>query len=761
MRKNFTLIFIAAIGLLGNAKAQHNFVGTSEYGRIFNVTYDLTTENKIYAASLHNNILVSNNNGQSWEVLHSFPISEAIGVKDLKQIDHKTLTFIKYNLESINNTVVFYDLETNQVVKEINPPSQNESNNEIKSYSIYGPDKDVMLLHVNYDWGMSELVHYTNDGGMNWTIIYNSNHNSNILVNKVYVSPFNPEKFFLTRATGNGGLLISNDAGERWNQHLEGTHLDIIEFNAFNQNDILVGTAMGFDIATEAVYRSSDSGDSWNKLPLTFNSGVTEQLTQIKFNPHNFDNIIVLDENEIIISKDNGATWTNHVYDMDDSFQYYSGYDLTFNPFVSNELIISGNYYPFHSTNGAETIAQLKNPNFLTTGGMALFANEENQSLYYGVQSGYVKVDLEDQSELHINVLPPGAFFVSPEDEFFADQNKEGRVYTFSGGWLGSKVEMSDDHGITRTQIVNSMMDYLDYATSSPNNPNMVWASGSNNVEEAVIYKVDVSDLNNINPIIIEFPDSGVINGIHINQNNEVIISRGHKIYKSIDEGESWNEFGNGLQMALNASDVILNFVQSPFNPEHYAIATNKGMFLSTDSGENWTQKTYDLVQNVQFSPFNENHLVSITYTTNFTDLSLNFSSDQGETWTQISNEDLYFLASHKAVVHFSEESADIYLGSYDLGIVKVNVEFKTLSVSEPEFLSQKSTLIYPNPTSDFVNIESKNQINSIELYNLSGQKILSSISDKINISHLNKGIYLLKINFQNGKSETQKLIRK
>jgi len=74
--------------------------------------------------------------------------------------------------------------------------------------------------------------------------------------------------------------------------------------------------------------------------------------------------------------------------------------------------------------------------------------------------------------------------------------------------------------------------------------------------------------------------------------------------------------------------------------------------------------------------------------------------------------------------------------------------------------LSKNNVKIYPNPAKDFINITSKQQVNSIEILEQSGKRISESKELKINVSHLPKGIYILKIKFSNGGSSIQKLIK-
>ena len=68
---------------------------------------------------------------------------------------------------------------------------------------------------------------------------------------------------------------------------------------------------------------------------------------------------------------------------------------------------------------------------------------------------------------------------------------------------------------------------------------------------------------------------------------------------------------------------------------------------------------------------------------------------------------------------------------------------------------------IYPNPTSDNFTIEMENEVKSVEIYSIQGQKMLTSNSKDINVSNLSKGMYLVRIEDSNNAVSTQKLIIK
>lgn len=81
-----------------------------------------------------------------------------------------------------------------------------------------------------------------------------------------------------------------------------------------------------------------------------------------------------------------------------------------------------------------------------------------------------------------------------------------------------------------------------------------------------------------------------------------------------------------------------------------------------------------------------------------------------------------------------------------------------TLNTSD--FNLMQNISIYPNPTSSSVSISSSTKILSLELYNLLGKRILiTKNSNKLDLSNLNSGVYLVKIQTEKGET-TKKIIK-
>ena len=72
---------------------------------------------------------------------------------------------------------------------------------------------------------------------------------------------------------------------------------------------------------------------------------------------------------------------------------------------------------------------------------------------------------------------------------------------------------------------------------------------------------------------------------------------------------------------------------------------------------------------------------------------------------------------------------------------------------------------IYPNPTASVLNLQASQQIKSIQLFNLLGQNVLdtpvNSKTSILEVAQLNNGVYLAKVLFDNGATQTLKFIKK
>jgi hypothetical protein len=71
---------------------------------------------------------------------------------------------------------------------------------------------------------------------------------------------------------------------------------------------------------------------------------------------------------------------------------------------------------------------------------------------------------------------------------------------------------------------------------------------------------------------------------------------------------------------------------------------------------------------------------------------------------------------------------------------------------------------VYPNPASDFIKISSEQNIEKVQMINLSGQVVWEGsnifLNSKINISDMDKGLYIINLVTEDGKVLTEKMIK-
>lgn len=90
--------------------------------------------------------------------------------------------------------------------------------------------------------------------------------------------------------------------------------------------------------------------------------------------------------------------------------------------------------------------------------------------------------------------------------------------------------------------------------------------------------------------------------------------------------------------------------------------------------------------------------------------------------------------------------------------IDNVNV---TASMSTDDFRSDLKTTLYPNPTKDFLNVKASSAVESIEMYSILGNLVKTyTNTERLDVSELANGTYIVKIKSIDGEVSRQKLIK-
>ena len=95
-----------------------------------------------------------------------------------------------------------------------------------------------------------------------------------------------------------------------------------------------------------------------------------------------------------------------------------------------------------------------------------------------------------------------------------------------------------------------------------------------------------------------------------------------------------------------------------------------------------------------------------------------------------------------------------------------MTISLEEIILSNPEFENEKAVSIFPNPSKDYMNVSiSNSEFKSIEIFNILGEKIttyqLNNTSlTEVDISNLNSGVYVLKIQDTSDKITLKKIIK-
>ena len=119
---------------------------------------------------------------------------------------------------------------------------------------------------------------------------------------------------------------------------------------------------------------------------------------------------------------------------------------------------------------------------------------------------------------------------------------------------------------------------------------------------------------------------------------------------------------------------------------------------------------------------------------------------DDNNNFTQI-GEFYYNFNSSESIPYETHISAsNLNSESYNLQQIECNPDDEFLSINSNE--TNNNIFVYPNPSINYINIDSNEEIWKLEIIQMSGEKInILPFSKKIDISFLSKGLYILNFN--------------
>lgn len=115
--------------------------------------------------------------------------------------------------------------------------------------------------------------------------------------------------------------------------------------------------------------------------------------------------------------------------------------------------------------------------------------------------------------------------------------------------------------------------------------------------------------------------------------------------------------------------------------------------------------------------------------------------------------------------IHVLYTIGEVIVQEFNMGNLQVSSGFinsdnsSTLGLT-PITNSTYNLIVYPNPASAYIFIKSDIPIDSIEIYNVLGSKVIETKLKTINVYNLQSGLYLIKIVSKNKKVTKKVLIQ-
>ncbi|PZU80923.1 MAG: hypothetical protein DI529_16135 [Chryseobacterium sp.] len=246
------------------------------------------------------------------------------------------------------------------------------------------------------------------------------------------------------------------------------------------------------------------------------------------------------------------------------------------------------------------------------------------------------------------------------------------------------------------------------------------------------------------------------------------------QVYKY--NGTSWELMGNnfdgnsldylGMALSLNDSGDTIALAYRRTSKKYYQVykySNNQWSQLGGNIAETGDSNSY---WQMQLDGDGDRIAVSSGSTVTTADKSLIKTYDfDGTVWSLktanlfSSSDSSYFLGKSFKLssegnylgVLCSNNDADAYAKVFKI------TSNATMSVSDSD-LSELT--LYPNPAKNLIRIDSLQNIKDIQIFDISGKKLLSAKTDLVDISSLRSGNYIVNISLKNGEKISKKIIK-
>lgn len=676
MKKLFVLFFILnsflSVSQESNFQALkfQNIGPTIMSGRVVDVAVNANNPTEFYVAYASGGLWYTSNNGTSFEPVMDSAPTQNIGCVAVDwesglilvgtgEVNSSRSSYAGIGvLKSTNKGKTWTNIgltDSHHISKIwINP----KDNNEI----VVG-----VLGHL-YSKNNERGVFKTTDGGKTWKKTLFINDETGII--DISFAPSNPKIMFAAawererkayNFKGNGsnsGIYKSENSGTTWIK---------IEENSGFPSDKGIGriglTSFSENITYAIVDNQNVRPNATGKMPKDANAALFEA------------EVIGA---EIYKTVDKGKTWTKtHDKFINDAFYSYGYYfaDITVDESDENRLYISAVPLLF-SNDGGKTFASLskdnvhsdhhvcwinpKKPNHIING------NDGGINITYDNGEHWIKcnnqavgqfyaVNVDDKENYEVyGGLQDNGVWAGPNNYVHnVEWVQNGKYpYEFLSGGDGMQVQID-----TRTnQLVYTGSQFGNYTKINRNTAERDY------ITPRAEKKEEPYRFNWQTPILLS------------SHNQDVVYLGGQYVFRSMNQGKKWQKISPDLTKGKVEGNVpfgtITSLAESTFKFGQIIVGTDDGnIYITKDSGENWTKVSSNLPQNlwvsrVRFSNFNKNRVYATLngYRNDDFTTYVFVSEDLGLTWNSLTEK--FNENAANVILEDTENENILYLGT-------------------------------------------------------------------------------------------------
>jgi type IX secretion system substrate protein len=170
----------------------------------------------------------------------------------------------------------------------------------------------------------------------------------------------------------------------------------------------------------------------------------------------------------------------------------------------------------------------------------------------------------------------------------------------------------------------------------------------------------------------------------------------------------------------------------------------------------------------LSFTAIKESGAVQLNWVTtnevNFSRFEIQYSTPDQGNWSAIGTVPSKTASTTNNAYSFIHTNPVKGINLYRLKMIDLDGKYTYSTVCQVSFDGSNGTVIYPNPASDYINIQTDNTgaIRMAKLYDWNGKTVLSigqlSNDSRIDIKTIPPGIYILMIFYQDGTKESHKV---